>query len=91
MTFRDELSVTLSKVEPGASPSSAADDALQIRRVPLGGSAFSQALQQGRVGGSWYAPRPVTPASWAAHIAAVRESMQQTDWLTALAPAFATT
>jgi len=91
VTFRDELSVTLSQVEPGASPSSAADDALQIRRVPLGGSAFSQALQQGRVGGSWYAPRPVTPAAWAAHIAAVRESMQQTDWLTALAPAFGTT
>ncbi len=91
MTFRDDLSVTLSQVEPVASPSSAADDALRIRRVPLGGSAFSQALQQGRVGSGWYAPRPASPADWTAHIAAVRESMRQIDWLTALAPAFAVT
>jgi len=91
VTFRDELSVTLSQVEPASSPSSAADDALQIRRVPLGGSAFSQALQAGAVGTGWYAPRPATPAAWAVHVAGVRDSLQHVDWLSTLAPAFAAT
>lgn len=91
MTFRDELSVTLSQMEPVGGMSSAADDVLQIRRVPLGGSAFSQALQTGAVGATWYAPRPTTPADWAARVASVRESMAQVDWLTTLAPAFAAT
>jgi bacillithiol biosynthesis cysteine-adding enzyme BshC len=91
VTFRDELSVTRSQVEPIASPSSPLDEALQVRRVPLGGSAFSHALQQGTVGRAWYAPRPATAASWLSHMVSVRENMQQVDWLTALAPAFAVT
>jgi len=91
VTFRDELSVTRSQVEPIASPSSPLDEALQVRRVPLGGSALSQALQQGTVGRAWYAPRPATAEAWLSHMVSVRENMQQVDWLTALAPAFAVT
>jgi bacillithiol biosynthesis cysteine-adding enzyme BshC len=91
VTFRDELSVTLSQVEATASPSAFAEQALEIRRVPLGGSALSQAVQRGSAGGDWYATRPTVPAAWAEHAAGVRQSFAGNDWLAPLASAFAAT
>lgn len=64
---------------------------LQIRTVPLGGSAFSRAVQEGAVGGDWYLPRPTSPEGWSAAASAVRQRFVGVDWFTALAPAFAAT
>lgn len=91
MTFRDELSVTLSHVDPVSSAAAHDEPDVQIRRVPLGGSAFSRALQSAAVGSDWYAPRPMSAAAWRAHADTVRASLGGTDWLTPLAPAFAAT
>jgi len=62
-----------------------------IRTVPLGGSALSLALQEGRAGGSWLARRPATANAWRERAAQVREEHRRSDWLTALAPAIAAT
>jgi bacillithiol synthase len=83
--------VTFSHVDPAIRPAANEVPDVQIRRVPLGGSALSRALQAGALGRSWYAERPATPEAWRAHAEAVRRSMQDTDWLTSLAPAFAAT
>lgn len=91
MTFRDELSVTLSHVDPVVRQTPTDETPVRIRPVPLGGSALSQALQQGAVGHDWLAPRPASPESWQAHAAAVRAATAGSDWLAALAPAFAAT
>ena len=91
MPFRDELSVTLSHVVSDVSPNPLGDSAVHIRRVALGGSSLSRALQEGPVGASWLAARPASAEAWKAHALAVRESLQGSDWLTALAPAFAAT
>ena len=91
MTFRDELSVTLSHVDPVVRQTPTDEIAVRIRPVPLGGSALSQALQQGAVGRDWLAPRPVSAESWQTHVAAVRAATVGTDWLAALAPAFGAT
>lgn len=68
-----------------------APGALHIRTVSLGGSALSRAVQSGQVGHAWYAPRPTSASEWAAHARTVRASLEGTDWLTGLAPAFAAT
>ncbi len=62
-----------------------------VRSAPLGGSTLSQAVQRGEVGAEWYAHRPSSPEAWRAHAAAVRASLNDVDWLTSLAPAFAAT
>ncbi len=66
-------------------------DGVIVRTAPLGGSALSQAVQRGEVGGEWYSPRPTSPAAWRAHALQVRASLEGCDWLTTLAPAFAAT
>ncbi len=91
MTFRDELSVTVSHVDSPTYGTVGTDAALQIRPVSLGGSRLSRAVQSGTAGREWYAERPTSAAQWSAHARAVRESLRGTDWLTALAPAFAAT
>jgi bacillithiol synthase len=83
--------VTVSQVDHVTSTPSDATGALHIRTVPLGGSALSRAVQSGQAGRSWYAPRPTTPSEWATHARSVQASLQGSDWLTALAPAFAAT
>ncbi len=69
---------------------SSATDVL-VRTVPLGGSAFSRALQAGSVGAEWLAQRPTSSAQWRARAVAVRDGHRTIDWLTALAPAIAAT
>lgn len=91
MPFRDELSVTPSQVVSDVNPNPTGDTAVHIRRVPLGGSPLSRALQDGPAGAEWLAARPASVEAWKAHALAVRQSMQGNDWLTALAPAFAAT
>ncbi|WP_461412166.1 bacillithiol biosynthesis protein BshC [Gemmatimonas sp.] len=83
--------MTLSHVVSDVSPNPLGDTAVHIRRVPLGGSALSRALQDGAVGAEWLAARPTSAEAWKAHALAVRESLHGSDWLTALAPAFAAT
>lgn len=91
MTFRDELSVTLSQVESVPQTGTAREPMLVIRPVPLGGSPFSQAMQRGELGQGWFAPRPATVTGWTSHLATVRKGFEGADWLTTLAPAFAAT
>lgn len=91
MTFRDDLSVTVSHVDPVYRLAPQDEAAVQIRRVPLGGNRLSQALQSGVLGREWYAERPASAAAWQAHAGAVRRSMAGHDWLAPLAPAFAAT
>ncbi len=62
-----------------------------IRTAPLGGSALSLALQQGRVGGSWLAARPASADGWRARAMQIRDGHRGSDWLTAIAPAIAAT
>ena len=62
-----------------------------VRTVPLGGSEFSRALQESRVGGNWMTPRPSDAAGWRTHAMKVHDAHRSTDWLTALAPAIAAT
>lgn len=83
--------MTVNQVDHVSSSPTDATGALQIRTVALGGSALSRAIQSGQVGAAWYAPRPRTSAEWSAHARSVRDSLGTTDWLTALAPAFAAT
>lgn len=83
--------MTVSHVESPVGSPPASDTGLEIRTVSLGGSALSRAVQSGQVGRDWYAPRPASESDWAAHARAVRASFEGTDWLTALAPAFAAT
>mgnify|MGYP001221566309 CR=1 FL=1 len=69
--------------------STAASEAssVQVRTVPLGGSALSQRIQRGDVPADWQLHRPVGPAAWRARAEAVRADVG-TDWLRALEPAF---
>lgn len=83
--------MTLSRVDTVPSSEQPAENAVHIRRVPLGGSALSRALQAGHIGPEWFAERPASAAAWAQHATAVRESLGGGDWLAALAPAFAAT
>ena len=62
-----------------------------VRTVPLGGSAFSRALQESRVGREWMTPRPSDAAGWRARATTVHNAHRKTDWLTPLAPAIAAT
>lgn len=91
MTLRDELSVTPSPVDSAVSPDSPGDFDVHLRRVALGGSRLSQALQSGQDGREWLPERPVTAEAWKAHAEAVRRSLGATEWLAPLAPAFAAT
>ncbi len=76
--------VSADEVMSGSVP-----EGLRIRRVPLGGSALSQAAQRGDVA-DWYARCPRSVAEWRAHADTVRTAHRQ-DWLAPLAPAFAAT
>jgi len=53
---------------------------VRILTEPLGGSALSQAIQQGRVPASWRAPQPADVESWATR---VRARAAARDWATA--------
>ncbi len=77
-------------VSETSTPPSGETDVL-IRSVPLGGSPFSRALQEGRIGAEWIAARPLVPAEWRQHAERVRASHRGADWLAALAPAIAAT
>lgn len=74
-----------------ANEKSLANTDVIVRTVPLGGSAFSRALQDARVGGEWMTPRPIDAAAWRARAVAVHNAHRTTDWLTPLAPAIAAT
>jgi len=65
--------------------------AWQLRRVALGGSSLSRALQADPALESWLAVRPGTAAAWREQIEQVRASFGGRDWLTPLAPAIAAT
>jgi len=54
---------------------------------PVGGGPLARAAVEGRTPAGWYAPRPKGAAAWRAHAEQVR-AQGNTDWLTALAPAF---
>jgi bacillithiol biosynthesis cysteine-adding enzyme BshC len=74
---------------PTPQPTAATD--VCIRTAPLGGSALSLALQHGRAGAAWLAPRPRSAEGWRARAEQVRAGHRDTDWVTALAPAIAAT
>lgn len=67
------------------------DAAWQLRRVALGGSSLSRALQADPTVHEWLPDRPSSPAAWREHIDRVRASYGGRDWLTPLAPAIAAT
>lgn len=69
----------------------AGEEGLYIGTVPLGGSSLSRAVQDGTLGESWYAPRPVGREAWLGHAQMVRGDFSGRDWLSALAPAFGAT
>ena len=50
---------------------------VRILTEPLGGSALSQAIQQGRVPASWRTPQPADVESWATR---VRTRAAERDW-----------
>ncbi|MBL0939745.1 MAG: bacillithiol biosynthesis BshC [Gemmatimonadaceae bacterium] len=66
-------------------------EGLQIRTVPLGGSALSRALQTGLAGRDWLTPRPVGAAAWRAHAERVRAGFAGDAWYQSLAPAISAT
>lgn len=74
---------------------SAADSAIadewMLRRVPLGGTALSRALQQDPRLHGWLEARPASADEWRARVLSVQKSAQAADWLTPLAPAIAAT
>ncbi len=74
-----------------ANETTLADTDVIVRTVPLGGSAFSRALQEGRIGRDWMTARPTDAAGWRARAKVVHDAHRTTDWLTALAPAIAAT
>ena len=67
------------------------DELVQVRDLPLGGSALSLALQRQTTSESWLLHRPADMAAWRSHATAVQTSLRGHDWLTSLAPAFAAT
>ena len=62
-----------------------------LRRVSLGGTPLSQALQQDPALHGWLAARPHSIDAWRAHVQRVRTDAHNHDWLTPLAPAIAAT
>lgn len=66
------------------------DEELEIRSVPLGGSALSVAAQRGECP-AWYPRCPDGVDPWRRHAEFVRASHEGRAWLDALAPAFAAT
>ncbi|MEQ1691152.1 MAG: bacillithiol biosynthesis BshC [Gemmatimonas sp.] len=70
---------------------SARVDGWFMRRVSLGGTPLSQALQHDPMLHRWLAPRPQTRDAWHAHVQRVRDQARGHDWLTPLAPAIAAT
>lgn len=65
----------------------ASESGVQVRTAPLGGSALSLAIQQGRSPASWLLARPTDVAGWRARVEAVRAGRDAT-WREALAAAF---
>lgn len=61
---------------------------VQVITEPLGGSALSQAVQQGALPGGIQPWRPRTGEEWRAHAGRVRASAER-DWLASLRPAIA--
>lgn len=66
------------------------DEELEIRTVPLGGSALSVAAQRGECP-AWYPRCPEGVEAWRRHAETVRAAHNGRAWLDALAPAFAAT
>ena len=62
-----------------------------LRRVSLGGTPLSQALQQDPALHGWLAARPHSIDAWRAHVHRIRTDALRQDWLTPLAPAIAAT
>ncbi|MBL0172372.1 MAG: bacillithiol biosynthesis BshC [Gemmatimonadaceae bacterium] len=62
-----------------------------MRRVPLGGSPLSQALQQDPGLHGWMTTRPGSLDDWRARVQRLQSQAQTRDWLTPLAPAIAAT
>lgn len=74
-----------------AVPSATRPDGWLLRRVSLGGSALSQALQEDPGLHGWLAPRPRSIDEWRGHVDRVRADARRRDWLTPLLPAIAAT
>lgn len=70
---------------------SATADEWMLRRVPLGGTALSRALQENPCLHDWLETRPRSADEWRARVHAVHQAAQASDWLTPLAPAIAAT
>lgn len=70
---------------------SATADEWMLRRVPLGGTALSRALQENPCLHDWLEARPRSADEWRARVHAVHQAAQASDWLTPLAPAIAAT
>lgn len=66
-------------------------DGWSLRRVSLGGTALSQALQQNPALHGWLAERPRSVEEWRARVQRVQAAAHGHDWLTPLAPAIAAT
>lgn len=64
------------------------EDRVHLRRVPLGGSPLSVAMQRGETHG-WLTPHPTHPDAWRQHAERIRDAFGGRGWLDALAPAFA--
>lgn len=62
-----------------------------LRRVPLGGTPISRALQDDPTLHSWLAPRPTHAGEWSDRVRRIRTHAAAHDWLTPLAPAIAAT
>lgn len=60
-----------------------------VRSGVLGGSSLSRAIQNGSIGGNWYAPRPASAAEWRKHAQILRSEFEGSNWFSTLAPAFA--
>ena len=77
--------------ETSSAPRDASFTGWHLRRVALGGSALSRALQADPSLHAWLAPRPRSLAAWGARVAETRAQITGRDWYAPLAPAFAAT
>ncbi len=81
----------MSSSEESSTADATPADGWFLRRVSLGGTPLSRALQQDPTLHGWLAARPRSLDAWRAHVHRVRTDAQKHDWLTPLAPAIAAT